>query len=48
MTAFAAAIERKQYELAALRLLLGVVAAIEEAGPSTRDEMITLLTADRR
>jgi hypothetical protein len=44
MTAFSTAIERKQYELAALRLLLGIVAALDEAAPPTRDELITLLT----
>jgi hypothetical protein len=46
--AFSAAIERQQYDLAALRLLLGVVAAIEASAPATREELITLLTVDRR
>lgn len=44
---FSAAVERKQYDLAALRLLLGVVAAIDEAAPATREELITLLTVDQ-
>jgi hypothetical protein len=48
MTTFTAAVERKQYELAALRLLLGVVAALDETAPATREELITLLTVDRR
>ena len=47
MTAFSTAIERQQYELAALRLLLGVVTAIETGAPATRDELITLLTVER-
>lgn len=48
MTSFSTAVERKQYELAALRLLLGVVTAIEEQAPATREELITLLTVERR
>jgi hypothetical protein len=48
MTTFSAAIERKQYELAALRLMLGVVTVIHEAAPATREELITLLTVERR
>lgn len=47
-SAFSTAIERQQYDLAALRLLLGVVAALEEAAPATREELISLLTVDRR
>jgi hypothetical protein len=48
MTAFSTAVQRKQYELAALRLLLGVVTALEESAPATREELITLLTVDPR
>jgi hypothetical protein len=48
MTAFSTAVARRQYELAALRLLLGVVAAIDEQGPATREELINLLMVDRR
>jgi hypothetical protein len=46
-TPFSAAIGRQQYEVAALRLLLGVVAAIDETAPATRDELITLLMPER-
>lgn len=48
MTAFSAAMARKEYELAALRLLLGVLETIEEAAPATREELIALLTVERR
>ena len=48
MTPFSAAIERRQYELAALRLMLGVIVALEESAPATREELITLLTVERR
>ncbi len=48
MTTFSAALARREYELAALRLLLGVLDAIEEAAPSTREELIALLTVERR
>lgn len=50
MTAVATAIAREQYELAALRLLLGVTAAIarlEAAAPQARDELVALLTWER-
>lgn len=33
-----------QYELAALRLLLGVLVAMREAAPAAREELIALLT----
>jgi len=46
-TPFSMAVQREQYELAALRLLLGVVAALEEAAPATRDELITWLTVEQ-
>jgi hypothetical protein len=45
-TTFSMAVEREQYELAALRLLLGVVVALEESAPATREELITLLTLE--
>ncbi len=47
MNALATAIERQQYELAALRLLLGVVAAIEQSSPSAREELLALLSLER-
>ncbi len=50
MTALAAAIGRKQYELAALRLVLGVTAALDRASAGaieTREELLTLLSRDR-
>ena len=47
MSALAAAIKEERYEAAALRLLLGVLAALEDATPETRDELIALLTAER-
>ncbi len=47
MTALAAALREERYELAALRLLLGLVAALEEAAPETRVELIALLSTDR-
>jgi hypothetical protein len=47
MTALTTAIEREQYDLVALRLLLGVAAAIEQAAPSAREELVALLTLER-
>ena len=47
MTALAVALREERYELAALRLLLGLVAALEEAAPETRDELIALLSTER-
>jgi hypothetical protein len=46
MTTVATAIAREQYELAALRLLLGVAATIarfEAAAPQARDQLVALL-----
>ncbi|MQA00306.1 MAG: hypothetical protein GEU80_13430 [Dehalococcoidia bacterium] len=40
---FSAALERGDYEVAALRLLLGAVEALREASPSAREELIALL-----
>lgn len=48
---FAGALDRGQYELAALRLLLGVMRAIEDtsnARPEVRDELLALLAGDAR
>lgn len=48
MTAFSVAIERQQYELAALRLLLSAMHAIDRLqaeAPRVREELIALLTA---
>lgn len=46
MTTLAHAIARRNYELAALRMLLGVVATIDEAAeaaPDVRAELVALL-----
>jgi hypothetical protein len=50
MTTVAAAIARREYELAALRLVLGVAAALRDAqagAPQVRDELLTLLALER-
>ena len=47
MTALSAAMERQHYELAALRLLLAVLATIDEAAgaaPEARTALLELLT----
>ena len=47
MTALSAAMERQHYELAALRLLLAVLATIDDAAasaPEARTALLTLLT----
>jgi hypothetical protein len=44
MTALATALAREQYEIAALRLLLGVVAALDALAPRAREELLALLT----
>jgi hypothetical protein len=49
MTTVAAAIARREYELVALRLVLGVAAALRDAqagAPQVRDELVTLLSLD--
>ncbi len=49
MTPFSAALQQQQYELAALRLLLGVASAIERLdaqAPLVRAELLALLTVD--
>ena len=48
---FVGALDRGQSELAALRLLLGVMRAIEDtsnARPEVRDELLALLAGDAR
>ncbi len=47
MTALAAAVAREQYELAALRLLLGVVATLDRMAPPAREQLLALLTPER-
>ena len=46
MTATLAAVRQGQYELAALRLLLGLLTAMHEAAPAAREELLTLLVTD--
>lgn len=46
MTAVAAALRDEQYELAALRLLLGLLVVMREAAPATREELLALLSLD--
>jgi hypothetical protein len=46
MTAVQAALRREQYELAALRLLLGMLVAIHDTAPAAREELIALLTRE--
>ncbi len=43
-TTFDAAVRGEHWELAALRLLLGVVAALDDVAPAAREELVTLLT----
>jgi len=48
---FAGALDRGHYELAALRLLLGVMRVIEgtsHARPEVRDELLALLAGNSR
>jgi hypothetical protein len=50
MTTFAEAIALREYELAALRLVLGVIAVLRDAqtdAPQVRDEMMALLSLER-
>lgn len=46
MTAVAAALREEQYELAALRLLLGLLVAMRETAPAAREELLALLSPD--
>lgn len=48
MSALDVALREQRYEAAALRLVLGVLRALDTAAPETRDEMITLLSVERR
>lgn len=50
MTAVATAITQQQYELAALRLLLGVattLARVETGAPQAREQLLALLLWER-
>lgn len=44
MTALAIALREEQYEVAALRLLLGLLVAMHETAPAAREELLALLT----
>ena len=46
MSALDAAVRGREYEAAALRLLVGVATALERAAPSAREELLHLLTFD--
>lgn len=51
MTAVATALARGEHELVALRLLLGVIAALEQldrSAPETREALLHLLTPPER
>ena len=47
MSALAEALREERYEAAALRVLLGVLAALDEAAPAAREELIGLLAPER-
>ena len=47
MSALDAALREQRYEEAALRLVLGVLDALDAAAPETRDQMIALLSVER-
>ena len=44
MSHFEAAVRQQQYELVALRLVLGVVNALEASAPAAREELVALLS----
>ncbi len=46
MTATITAVRREEYDLAALRLLLGLLTAMRESAPTAREELIALLRAE--
>ena len=46
MTAMQAALRQEQYELVALRLLLGMLVAIHDTAPAAREELIALLARE--
>ena len=48
MSALDAALREQRYEAAALRLVLGVLDTLDATAPDTRDEMIALLSVERR
>ncbi len=48
MSALDAALRQQRYEAAALRLVLGVLHTLEVAAPDTREEMVALLSLERR
>ncbi|MCY3655954.1 MAG: hypothetical protein OXG95_05010 [Chloroflexi bacterium] len=48
MSALDAALREQRYEAAALRLVLGVLHTLDASAPDTRDEMIALLSVERR
>ncbi len=48
MTAIAAALRDEQYEVVALRLLLGLLGAIRETAPAAREELLALLAPEPR
>ena len=48
MTALAAALDREQYEVAALRLFLGLLLAMHETAPAAREALIAELTPRAR
>jgi len=43
MTAVAIALRDEQYEVAALRLLLGLLVAMRDTAPAAREELLALL-----
>lgn len=47
MTALAAALRDEQYELAALRLWLGLLVAMRESAPAAREELLALIAPER-
>lgn len=48
MSALDAALREQRYEAAALRLVLRVLHALDAAAPDARDEMVALLSVERR
>ncbi len=46
MTATRAALRDERYDLAALRLLLGVLTALHDTAPAAREALIALLAAE--
>lgn len=48
MSALAIALDHQQYEVAALRLLLGLLVAMHETAPAAREALIAELTPRAR